>query len=166
MRSWRPPLQQFREQLDACRHAASTVYTHLEDNGISVGLVFRLRQLRERVLRVRELLDCLLSALPAASAARLMSRLVTTGREHSSIRALIASNSSLLAAKVTERSAETGEHYITRNRQEYGAMLRQAAGGGAFMSLTTVLKFAVLAWGCPSSGAAFLRGSTTPSVLW
>ena len=58
-----------RERLEACRAAAATVYSHFEDNGISVGLVFRLRQLRERILRVRDLLDCLLSPEPAASAA-------------------------------------------------------------------------------------------------
>jgi site-specific recombinase len=54
----------FRDRLDACRAVAASVYTHLEDNGISVGLVFRLRQLRERVLRIRELLDCLMSPTP------------------------------------------------------------------------------------------------------
>ncbi|MGH6625647.1 MAG: site-specific recombinase [Burkholderiaceae bacterium] len=140
-------VQQLRERLDACRHAASTVYTHLEDNGISVGLVFRLRQLRERVLRIRELLDCLLSPTPALSAARLLSRLVLVGQERRSVRALIAANSSLLAAKVAERSAETGEHYITRDRAEYRSMLRKAAGGGALTALTTMLKFAVAALG-------------------
>lgn len=41
------------------------MYTHFEDNGISVGLVFRLRQLRERIVRVRLLLDC-----PAVAQAR------------------------------------------------------------------------------------------------
>ena len=44
-----------RDRLDACRNAANSVYTHFEDNGISVGLVFRIRQLRARILRVREL---------------------------------------------------------------------------------------------------------------
>jgi site-specific recombinase len=43
-----------------------------------------------------------------------MSSLVQVGQERRSLRALFASNSSLLAAKVAERSAETGEHYITR----------------------------------------------------
>ncbi len=133
--------QQLRERLDACRQAASTVYAHLEDNGISVGLVFRLRQLRERVLRVRELMDCLLSPSPTVSAARLIAHLVVVGRERSSVRALVASNSSLLAAKMAERSAETGEHYITRNRAEYREMLLKAAGGGAATALTTWLKF-------------------------
>lgn len=137
-------VQQFKDRLDACRQAAATVYTHLEDNGISIGLVFRLRQLRERVLRIRELLDCLVSASAPVNAARLMSHLVLVGRERSSLRALISNNSSLLAAKMAERSAETGEHYITRDHAEYRAMLRQAGGGGAVTALTVWMKFAVM----------------------
>ena len=137
----------FRDRLDACRAAASSVYTHLEDHGISVGLVFRLRQLRERVLRIRELLDCVMSPTPAPSVARLVGRLVTAGGERNSIRALVASNSSMLAAKVTERSAEAGEHYITRDRGAYLQMVRKAAGGGALTALTVTAKFAILALG-------------------
>ena len=135
----------FRDRLDACRTVASSVYTHLEDNGISVGLVFRLRQLRERVLRIRELLDCLMSPVPAPSVARLVGRLVLAGGERNSIRALIASNSSMLAAKVTERSAETGEHYITRDRASYAQMVKKAAGGGALTAVTVLLKFGIYA---------------------
>lgn len=135
----------FRDRLDACRTVASSVYTHLEDNGISVGLVFRLRQLRERVLRIRELLDCLMSPVPAPSVARLVGRLVLAGGERNSIRALIASNSSMLAAKVTERSAETGEHYITRDRASYAQMVKKAAGGGALTAFTVLLKFGIYA---------------------
>ncbi|NVM90027.1 site-specific recombinase [Variovorax sp. SG517] len=137
----------FRDRLDACRAGAASVYTHLEDNGISVGLVFRLRQLRERVLRIRELLDCLMAPNPGPSVARLVGRLVLAGGERNSIRALIASNSSMLAAKVTERSAETGEHYITRDRASYLQMVKKAAGGGAFTALTVLLKFGIYALG-------------------
>lgn len=137
----------FRDRLDACRAGAASVYTHLEDNGISVGLVFRLRQLRERVLRIRELLDCLMAPNPAPSVARLVGRLVLAGGERNSIRALIASNSSMLAAKVTERSAETGEHYITRDRASYLQMVKKAAGGGALTAITVLLKFSIYALG-------------------
>ncbi|MDN6881995.1 site-specific recombinase [Variovorax sp. CAN2819] len=137
----------FRDRLDACRAGAASVYTHLEDNGISVGLVFRLRQLRERVLRIRELLDCLMAPNPGPSVARLVGRLVLAGGERNSIRALIASNSSMLAAKVTERSAETGEHYITRDRASYVRMVKKAAGGGALTSITVLLKFGIYALG-------------------
>ena len=151
----------FRERLDACRAALATVYEHFEDNGISVGLVFRLRQLRERILRIRELLDCLMAPQPGPSVARLLTRLIAAGSERHSVRALIASNSSLLAAKVAERSAETGEHYITRDRAAYGRMLRQAAGGGAMTGLTVLMKFALLAlglsafWGGLASGLMY-----------
>ena len=148
-----------RERLDACRAAANSVYAHLEEHGISVGLVFMLRQLRERMLRVRELMDCLLSDTPHASTARLLSRLATVGAERGSLRALIASNSSLLAAKLAERSAETGEHYITRTPAEYRSMLAKAAGGGAATALTTWAKFALGALGLAAFWGGFWAGA-------
>ena len=149
----------FRDRLDDCRLATASVYAHLEDNGISVGLVFRLRQLRERVLRIRELLDCVLAPAPAPSVARLVGKLVTAGGERSSIRGLIATNSSLLAAKVTERSAEAGEHYITRDRPAYLRMVRQAAGGGALTAVTVLMKFAIVALGLSAFWNGFWAGA-------
>ncbi len=139
--------EQLKARLEACRAAAASVYPHLAEHGISVGLVFMLRQLRERVLRVRMLMDCLLSATPHTSATRLLAQLVQSNRERRSLRALVSASTSLLAAKVAERSAEAGEHYITRNAAEYRAMLGKAAGGGAATALTTLLKFTIAAWG-------------------
>lgn len=147
-----------RERLDACRHAAASVYPHLDEHGISVGLVFMLRQLRERVLRVRELMDCLLSPSGAASSARLLSRLAAVGQARRSLRVLVAANSSLLAAKMAERSAETGEHYITRTRSEYRNMLCKAAGGGAATALTTWFKFLLMSLGLAAFWGGFWSG--------
>ncbi len=48
---------------------------------------------------------------------------------------------------MAERSAETGEHYITRSAGEYRAMLRAALGGGAVLAGTTFIKFMLLALG-------------------
>ena len=140
-------VMQYRERLDACRQAVNSMYTHLEVHGISVGMVFRLRQLRARILRVRELLDALLSPKPAMTALKLLARRVVIAQDGKSISALISANSSLLSAKMAERSAETGEHYITRNRGEYREMLGKAMGGGAVTGLTTLLKFMVLGIG-------------------
>ncbi len=148
-----------RERLDACRQAANSVYAHLEEHGISVGLVFMLRQLRARVLRVRELMDCLLSGTPLTATARLLSHLAAASQERRSLRALLASNSSLLAAKLAERSAETGEHYITRTRAEYRSMLGKAAGGGAVTSLTVSAKFALGALGLAAFWGGFWAGA-------
>ena len=151
-------LLQFRERLEACRQAAASVYTHLDVHGISVNLVFQLRQLRERVLRIRALLDCLLSSQPATNTTHLLAHLVSVGQERRSVRALIASNTSLLAAKVAERSSETGEHYITRTVAEYRDMLGKAAGGGALTAVTTWLKFTVMALGLSAFWGGFTAG--------
>ena len=151
-------LQQLRERLERCRQGASTVYAHLDEHGISVNLVFRLRQLRERVLRIRALLDCITSANPAASTTRLLSQLVVVGQERRSLRALVASNSSLLASKVAERSSETGEHYITRTAAQYRDMFVKAAGGGALTAVTTWLKFLVMAVGLSAFWGGFWSG--------
>ena len=151
-------VKQFRTQLEACRHAAASVYTHLDAHGISVDLVFRLRQLRERVLRVRALLDCLLDDDTHRANAKLISHLASVRQEQHSIGALVASNSSLIAAKVAERSSETGEHYITRTRSEYRAMLGNAAGGGALTAVTTAMKFGVMALGLSAFWYGFWSG--------
>ena len=150
--------ERVRRSLDECRAAVATIYDHFEDNGVSVGVVFRLRQLRMRILRVRELLDCLLSANPNTITAKLIAHLVVVGLERQSIRALIATNSSLLAAKVAERSAETGEHYITRDRHEYMQMVRQAAGGGLVMAFTTLIKFGLHAVAASAFWAGYMAG--------
>ena len=148
-------LLHYQSQLEACRHAAASVYTHLDANGISVNLVFQLRQLRTRVLRIRALLDCLMSERPQRHTVQLLAQLVLIGRERRSVRALITANSSMLAAKMAERSSETGKHYITRTRAQYFQMLRDAAGGGAVISLTTLLKFAIAAMGLTAFWGGF-----------
>ncbi|MDB5744096.1 MAG: putative site-specific recombinase transrane protein [Polaromonas sp.] len=148
-------VMQYRERLDACRQAVNSIYAHLEENGISVGMVFRLRQLRARMVRDRELLEALLSPKPAMAALKLLVRRVATAQEVKSIGALISANSTLLSAKMAERSAATGEHYITRNRADYRQMLGKAMGGGAVTALTTLLKFMVVAIGLSAFWSGF-----------
>jgi len=150
--------QYLRALLDTCRRCADSVHLHLEAHGVSVDVVFAVEQLRERTQRVEELLICVLSPEPARDIARLVAMLVRTAGERRSIRALFARHYSLLARKVAERSAETGEHYITRDRSEYRRMLRAAAGGGAVLAGTTFMKFFVLALGLSTFWAGFFAG--------
>lgn len=137
----RAAAERLTTQLDACREAAYTVYSHLEMHGVSVGIVFRLRQLRERIVRIRQLLDCLLAEQTERATAALIADLVQMGQDHRSLRTLVASSTQLTAAKVAERSAESGEHYITRDAAEYRQMVGKALGGGALIGLTTWVKF-------------------------
>jgi site-specific recombinase len=149
----------FRAQLELCRQAVASVYVHLDEHGISMDLVFRLRQMRERVLRTRTLLDCLLNDPDHAHSARLISQMVGLSQEQRSIGSLLLNSSSVLASKVAERNSETGEHYITRTRAEYFAMLRAAAGGGAVTALTTLAKFGLMAAGLSTFWFGYWAGA-------
>ena len=150
--------QYLRALLDACRRCADSVHEHLEAHGVSVDLVFEVDQLRERTQRIETLLTCVISPAPAGEITRLLAELVRSADEGRSITALLSRHYSLLARQVAERSAETGEHYITRDRSEYARMLRAAAGGGGVMALTTFMKFALLALGLTAFWGGFWAG--------
>ncbi len=139
--------QYLRALLDNCTQAARGLHGHLEVQGISVDLVFQIDQLCERCQRIEQLLEVVLSQRPAPLMRQLLVDLARTGLRRRSVRALFTQHYALLARKVAERSAETGEHYITRNRAEYMDMLKRAAGGGAVLAGTTFMKFVMLAAG-------------------
>jgi site-specific recombinase len=147
-----------RALLQRCRAAASSVTDHLEAHGVSVNIVFEVEQLIARCDRLEALLDLLLSDQPQRELQLLLVGLVQLARQRRSLRALLGRQYSLMARKVAERHAETGEHYITRNRDEYRAMLRAALGGGAIIGGTTFAKFAILALGLAPFWAGFGAG--------
>ena len=135
----------FRALLQRCREAADSVPAHLEEHGVSVNIMFEVEQLQGRTLRLEALLDVLLSDRPQRELQALIVSLVALSLARRSLRALLARQYSLMARKVAERHAETGEHYITRTPAEYRRMLGQAAGGGVVLAGTTFAKFGLLA---------------------
>ncbi|MFY7863706.1 site-specific recombinase [Roseateles sp.] len=152
-------LQFLRALLDACQRAAASIPEHLETHGVSVEIVFALEQMQARILRIEALLDCLVAEQPQRELVRLLASLVRVVHERRSVRQLFSHHYSLLARKVAERSAETGEHYITRDRADYRAMLKHAAGGGAIIAGTTFAKFTVVAIGMSAFWTGFWAGA-------
>ncbi|MBT9609548.1 MAG: site-specific recombinase [Pseudomonadota bacterium] len=150
--------QYLRVLLDTCAEAARGLHGHLDTQGISVNLVFQIDQLCERCRRIALLLDVVLAPQPGPALHRLVLTLVTIGRDRRSVRALFSQHTSQLARRVAERSAETGEHYITRTRAEYMNMLARASGGGAVLAGTTFMKFVVLSLGLSPFMAGFGAG--------
>ena len=148
-----------RALLDACHRAAASVMPHLEQYGISVDIVYELDQLQGRIRRVEQLVDCVLARDGLVEGQRLLLELLHVLQQHSGLRSLVAQHYSLLARQVAERSAETGEHYITRTRDEYRDMLRRAAGGGAVIAGTTFMKFALTALGLSAFWGGFWAGT-------
>ncbi len=164
--AWQREANFLRALLDACRRAADSVATHLEEYGVSLHIVFEADQLRQRTERIELVLDTVLAAgdgAAPAQARRLLHALVVIQAERRSVRALFAQHGTQLARQVAERSAETGEHYIARSRDEYRAMLRAAAGGGAVVALTTFAKFALMALGLSAFWGGFWAGTNYAS---
>ena len=134
-------LNYFRAVLDQCRTATASVYQHLDENGVSVEVVFQVERMKAWLGRI----DLLLTAWADTRATRrfthLTAELVSASQHRRSVGYLIRATFADLARKVVERSAESGEHYITRDGKEYGAMVKAAAGGGVITAATVYIKF-------------------------
>jgi site-specific recombinase len=129
--------------LDGCREATDDVFAHLYRNGVRVDTVFQVERMRMRVQRAEQLLDAWMAADDLGMQARLVADLVKANQASQSVTHLLRSNFALLSRKVVELSADTGEHYIARDRAEYLTMLRMAAGGGLVTAVTVYVKFGV-----------------------
>lgn len=136
--------------LDDCRKATDDVFAHLYRHGVRVDTVFQVERMRMRIVRAERLLDAWMAADDAPTQARLVADLVRANQRSQSVSHLLRSNFALLSRKVVELSADTGEHYIARDRAEYLTMLRMAAGGGLVTAVTVYVKFGVTGAHLPS----------------
>ena len=139
----------------ACRHALDDVMAHLEENGVSVGLVYKIELARQELSRIESLVALASGdGVAIGDMARFIATLIRDMHAHRGVRALFRTNLDLLTRKIAERTGRTGEHYITRDATEYRAMLRSAGGGGALTGLTVFAKFGLLGHGF----APFIEG--------
>ena len=143
-------LNYLRSLIDACHRARAEVLEHLEKSGVSTEVVYHLAFLDASLQRFEDLLDFAFEPAPQMKrSAGFVALLARQNRARESVVDLLRQNCRLLTRKIVERTGETGEHYIARSRQEYGVMLKSAAGGGAIMAVTAWLKTILLGWGLP-----------------
>ncbi len=126
----------------ACDAALATAHRRLEERGVSTDVLFRIELLEALFLR----LDDLIVTLSGASDGRaLVSEIVRGAYRQRGIRSLARNTLKRLALKVTEHTAETGEHYVARDIGEWDATGRSAAGGGVLTAFTAVFKYVLTA---------------------
>ncbi|WP_042884779.1 site-specific recombinase [Cupriavidus necator] len=136
-------LNYFRGLLDGCHAAARHVYEDLEENGVSIEVVFQIERMKVQLHRIELLLAAWVEPGRPGMHAHLVAELIRSTQARRSLSHLAATSFAQLARKVVERSAETGEHYITRDRKEYAELVRAAAGGGLITVATVYLKFMI-----------------------
>ncbi len=126
---------------DACDRAVEEVIGCLEKTGVSTALVYDVERLRAQVRRLELLLEAWsATVLDPQRKLAILADLVRQNHARRSVRELCRQNLHLLTRRIVERNAETGEHYVARNGREYAVMLRSAAGGGAILGITTIMK--------------------------
>ncbi|MBC7371329.1 MAG: site-specific recombinase [Bdellovibrionaceae bacterium] len=133
---------QLEKLVDRCQLAISEVYDHLNEYGVSVGIVFLLDRMEGQLRRIRRLTELVLSHERNPEAvSQFVANLMRENVRSFRVSSLFADNMSLIAKKIVERSAETGEHYITRNRDEFLSNFKKALGGGFLTAFTMLTKF-------------------------
>ncbi len=134
--------KEFRKLIWNCINALRDVYKHLNRYGVSVSIVYHVEVAQSRLKRTDDLIGFLMfEDLDVELLMYFLIQLVQENQDRKSIRALFNQNTRLLARKIVDRSAETGEHYIARDKGQYKKMFRKAAGGGVYTGFTVVVKF-------------------------
>ncbi|MFI5301165.1 MAG: hypothetical protein ACHREM_24030, partial [Polyangiales bacterium] len=126
-------------RVSECEVAVRAARAHLVETGVSVPITYQLTRLAAQLARVRDLVEVATDDRGTRTA-RFIARLVRQSHERRGVMSLLRESGELWALKVVERSAQTGEHYITRSRREYRQMLGMAALGGLLTGLTTIVK--------------------------
>jgi len=137
-----------RERIGACRRVVKDVERSLEHTGVSVDLVYRLELIRRQLDRLYALLALLApsSGTPVAAAGMRMTLTVLRGSfRDRSVADLLKNSTRLLARRVVDAAAHSGEHYATRTPKEFHALIDSAAGGGLVTAFTALIK-TLLGW--------------------
>jgi site-specific recombinase len=142
--------EQFHQQILLCVDGFNEVYRHLDIFGVSTTVVYLLETAQAKLKRIDDLINILSHEKISVDLVRyIMAQLIEENADKQSIGALLSQNFRLMARKIVDRSAETGEHYITKNRTEYFQMFRRAMGGGAITSLTVLMKLVISTFSLP-----------------
>ncbi len=136
------------KKLEACFIALNEVHQHMDEYGVSVQIVFQLDRMEMMLLRIQDL-NLLLrdENVDLNLLSVFVENLISQNADRHRLRSFFGDNFSLLARKIAERTAETGEHYITRTRDEYLQLIRSSTGGGFLTTFTTLVKFLVTSVG-------------------
>lgn len=137
-------VDQCEEVLDRARRASMRL-------GTSLHLTYLMRRTAQSLRRIATLARLLAAryrhdGLAAGSEAALVgwSELVRDSlraeNERGSVRQHLSKGMALLALRVTDNAAKTGEHYVADSREEYFSMWRAAAGAGLIIAAMALAK--------------------------
>jgi site-specific recombinase len=112
----------------------------LERRGVTTDIIFRLELLEAQLAR----LELLLAVATGRGDGRHLAAAIVRGAiRQRGVRSLAHNSLKRLARKVTEHTAETGEHYQVATARDWDDTSWSAAGGGVVTALTAFGKYAI-----------------------
>ena len=148
---------------DQCRDTLQRIRKRALTVGTSLHLSYILTRSEQSLERLHELAAILIAGEQASTRneaiqawAEFAHDAFLAENRRNSLRFYLGQLSHLLAVRVTENAARSGEHYICETPADYGRMWRSAAGAGVIIGLMALLKIKAAALHAPLFGEAFL----------
>ncbi len=151
----------FKKASGRCRRECRAVEQRLEDTGVNVDIVFSLEVIDRCLTRtalMTDIMEAPAGPFRSRSFQRLLARLLVLTQQDRSLWHLVSWNLHLLVRKIVDRSGETGDHYIAKDRHEYRHIWFAAAGGGLLTVGTALVKAAIHTWHLPALPEGLLYG--------
>lgn len=142
-----------------CKDYVQHAFRNSEKYGISLRVNQNLLRIRQQLERLETLLPLLVltgSKNAKTNSIKLGIDLITYNCNKTNVRKLINESTQLLSYEVTQHTAKTGEHYITKDRKEYFRMFWRAIGGGMVVGVLCIIKIFLSKIDTSAFGHAFL----------
>ncbi|MCO6147455.1 site-specific recombinase [Flavobacterium sp. NRK1] len=141
-----------------CTDYVKTAFKNSEKYGISLRVNQSLLRIRQQLERLNTLLPLLIINSPEEAKKNtitLAKDLIAYNCDKNNVRKLINESTELISYEVTQHTARTGEHYITRDRKEYFKMFWTASGGGFIVAILCIIKVFLSKMDTSAFGHAF-----------
>ena len=132
---------------DQCQSTLQRIRKRALTVGTSLHLSYLLTRSEQCLERLRELVTMLTASQASTERGKAIGAWAEFARSaylaenrRNSLSHYMAQLSKLLAVRVTENAARSGEHYICETRSDYGQMWRSAAGAGVLIGCMALLK--------------------------
>lgn len=149
--------------VEQCRTTLARIRKRALTVGTSLHLSYLLARAEQSLQRLEDLVGILGTTFRRQSRgealeawAGLMKQASAAENRRNSIRDYLRQLSALMAVRVTENAAHSGEHYICESRADYLGMWRSAAGAGVLIGFMALLKIKAGALHAPLFVEAFL----------
>ncbi|RZJ55413.1 MAG: recombinase, partial [Flavobacterium sp.] len=142
-----------------CIAFVETAFRNSKKFGISLRVNQSLLRIRQQLRRLETMLPLLVLKNEEEAQKNTITLgcvLIEYNCKKNNVRKLINESTQLLSYEVTQHTADTGEHYITKDRSEYFSMFWSALGGGVIVAIACITKTLLSKVDTSAFGHAFL----------